>query len=84
MGTKGYDIFFTDPDTVEEMRCKVCGTLCKVERNVTGPTGWVEAMGKRGHWRDEFVCPNSGKPWHEKALELAMQIDEFPASESPK
>jgi hypothetical protein len=40
MPTKGYDVFYTEPDTVDEMYCKVCGTLCDVERSVIGPTSF--------------------------------------------
>ena len=45
MPVRGYDIFDTDPDVIEGMACKVCGTLCNVERNLTGPTGG------RSQWR---------------------------------
>ena len=75
MATKGYDLFFTEPDSEVEMRCKICGTICEVERSMTGPTGWVEAVGKRGHWHDEFLCPHSGQPWHEQAFRLVNEIE---------
>jgi len=79
MSTKGYDIFHFKPDTVDEMHCKVCGTICLVERNVTGPTGFAEAMAKRSHLHDVFNCPNSGIPWHEQALELVLEIEKTPS-----
>jgi hypothetical protein len=76
MPTKGYDVFYTEPDTVDEIYCKVCGTLCDVERSVIGPTSFGESIAKRGHWHDYFCCPNTGQPWHEKALKLAIEIDQ--------
>jgi hypothetical protein len=76
MPTKGYDVFYTEPDTVDEMYCKVCSTLCDVERSVIGPTGFAESLAMRGHWHDRFVCPHAGKSWHEKALQLAIEIDQ--------
>lgn len=79
MPVKGYDLFFTEPDSVEEMCCKVCGTVCEVERSMTGPTGWAEAVAKRGHWHDEYRCPHSSQPWHEQALRLVIEIEKSPS-----
>ena len=76
MSYKGYDVFYTDPDAEEEMFCKVCNTRCNVERSLTGPTGWLESMAGRGHWHDRFSCPYSGKPWHDKALEIYLEMEE--------
>jgi len=28
---KGYDLFFRDPGTVDEIRCRVCGSKCDVK-----------------------------------------------------
>lgn len=44
-------------DSVDEVYCEVCGSLCDVERNVLGATGWAEAMGKHKHFHDRFICP---------------------------
>lgn len=79
MPMKGYDVFYTEPDEVKTMHCKVCGTLCNVERSVHGPTGWIEGMAGRGHWHDKFECPHSGNPWHEQAIKLFMKIEETPS-----
>jgi hypothetical protein len=79
MATKGYDVFYTETDACEEMHCKVCNTLCLVERSMTGPTGWAEAVAGRGHWHDVFRCPNSRKDWHEQALRLIIEIEETPS-----
>jgi hypothetical protein len=76
MPTGGYDVFYTEPDTVDEMYCKVCATLCDVKRSVFGPTGFAESMAKRGYWHDRLICPHSGKSWHIKALQLAIEIDQ--------
>jgi hypothetical protein len=66
MSFKGYDVFFTEPGKLNEMECKVCGTLCQVDRDTIGPTSWAEAMGKRGHKHDKFYCPYSEEAWHKK------------------
>jgi len=79
MAMKGYDVFHTDPDTVDSMYCKVCGSLCNVQRSVHGPTSWIEGMGGRGHWHDEFRCPHSGHHWHDLALQLVMKIEKTPS-----
>jgi hypothetical protein len=76
MPTKDYDVFYIEPDTVDKMHCKVCGTLCDVERSVIGPTGFAESIAKRGHWYDRFSCPHTDKPWHEMALQLAIEINQ--------
>ena len=76
---KGYDSFYLEPDSQDEMVCKVCGTTCHVERNVIGPTGWVEGMAGRGHWHDKFQCPHRNAAWHKKALDLVMEIEKTPS-----
>ena len=76
MPTKGYDLFYTEPDEVESMYCKVCGSPCDVERSLHGPTGWASAMAQRGIWHDRFICPHAGKEWHARALEIFMQKEE--------
>jgi len=58
----------------DKMYCKVWGALCNIDRSLHGPTGFAESMAKRGHWHDRFTCPHTGKPWHNKALELAQEI----------
>lgn len=75
----GYDIFYTAPDTVEQIHCRVCHSLCDVERNLTGPTAWAEASARRGHWHDEFACPHRQKEWHKQALELVLEIEKTPS-----
>ena len=79
MPVKGYDCFYSEPDSHEEMVCKVCGTTCDVERSVIGPTGWAEGMAGRGHWHDKFQCPHRNSSWHKTALELVMEIEKTPS-----
>lgn len=79
MSERGYDYFVSEPDLHEEMHCKVCGSLCDVERGMTGATSFVEAMGKRGHRHDLFICPYSKQPWHDQALRLVKEIQKSPS-----
>lgn len=76
---RGYALFTTEPDEIEKMTCQVCGTLCNVERSIHAPTGWAEAMGRRGHWHDKFTCPHIDEAWHEQALELLVNIEDSPS-----
>ena len=64
----GYESFTTEPDTVDQMHCKVCGTLCNVDRSLHGPTGFAESLARRGHWLDRFVRPHTGKSWHYEVM----------------
>ena len=80
MATKGYDVFFPDPDTVEEMKCKVCGTTCDVKRGVEGPTSFAGAMSGSKRKHDRFSCPYDGERWHSQALHIVQEIE---ASYSP-
>lgn len=79
MSMKNYDVFYTEPNTVDEMFCKVCGTRCEVERGLFGPTSWAEAQAEGGHWHDRFICPHSCKPWHETAVDLYFEMEETPS-----
>ncbi len=76
---KGYDVFFEKPGDVEERFCRVCGTLCKVERNRVGPTGWVAAMAKKDSLHDYFYCRYKNEGWHAQALKLVQAIEETPS-----
>lgn len=72
----GYDFFQTEPNTVKEIKCKVCGAICNVKRNEYGPTSWITAMANKKQHHDEFTCPNAEKEWHEDALDLLEEIEE--------
>jgi len=79
MARKGHDFFIAEPDSREERHCRVCNAPCKAMRNVFGPTGFVSAMAKKFTYHDEFVCPHTDEPWHQKALQLAVAIDDTPS-----
>lgn len=79
MAHKGYELFMTEPDTVDEMTCKVCGSICDVKRGVNGPTSFGEAMGKGTHLHDRFDCPDRKEKWHEQALELFQEMEKNPS-----
>ena len=72
---KGYDVFFEKPNTVERLKCKVCDSVCNVNRNAYGPTGHLSAMSGNLVLHDHFYCPNIGKQWHDSALDLVQEID---------
>ncbi len=70
----GFEIFYTTPQQVDEMSCRVCGAVCDVKRDVYEPANFLMAQSKISDLYDVFSCPNAGKPWHEKALKLALEI----------
>lgn len=72
----GWDIVYTEPGQCEQVICRVCGETMKAERDVTGPTGWAEAMAKKGHPHDTFYCTKAKEKWHvqvRKLKQLALQ-----------
>jgi hypothetical protein len=75
MGMKGMDVFFEDPGVVKEYKCRVCETICEVERNRLGPTGFCEAMAGLKSHHDRFECPHSDKEWHEKARDILSEAE---------
>ena len=79
MAQKGHDFFIAEPNSGEAKRCRVCDSPCKSTPNVFGPTGFISAMAKSFTYHDEFVCPHTDELWHEKALQLAISIDETPS-----
>lgn len=79
MGYIGINAFFQKPGKVKEMRCKACNSVCKVTRNRYGPTSTASAMLKKSFYHDYFDCPNSGKDWHEKAVELWRAMNDTPS-----
>jgi hypothetical protein len=76
---KGYDSFFEAPGNVTEHICQVCGSVCMVERNRLGPTGWAAAIAKAETLHDYFHCPHHDQPWHSQALELVQAIESTPS-----
>ena len=76
---KGYDVFYIEPGKVDEMICGVCGSRCKVRRNVKGPVSFASAMGRMQIEHDYFWCPNSEAEWHSQALNLVEAIEDTPS-----
>jgi hypothetical protein len=75
----GWDLFTPPPGEAERMDCRVCGAGMDAARGLTGPTGFAEAMARRGHLHDRFTCPNSGEPWHREALALRQAMEDTPS-----
>ena len=64
--------YFPAPGKVRKAECGICDAKMNVERNVFGPTGFAEAMGKGGHLHDSFYCPNYSEEWHKKIVDMKM------------
>ena len=79
MARTGFDFFISEPNSTDEKSCRVCGSKCRVTRNVFGPTGFASAVAKKFSAHDEAVCPHTDETWHDKALQLAVAIDETPS-----
>jgi len=75
MSMKGYDTFYTEPGEYDAMYCNVCGADCSAKRNVSNPTGYMEAMARSEHLHDLFVCPHRDEEWHARALRLVKEIE---------
>lgn len=72
---KGYDAFYEEPGTYDEKLCKVCGEKCLVMRDQFGPVGWATAVGLIKVPHDYFYCSNSKQLWHQKALEIILEME---------
>lgn len=75
----GYDSFTPDPGDWDgqEVRCKACDHIMDVRKNRKGPTCYAMAMAKSEREYDHYVCPNSGKDWHTKVIELLIESKNF-------
>ena len=71
--------FSFDLGLVKEKKCRVCGSVCTVMRNVVGPTSWAGSMTgvKREH--DYFHCPCVEESWHKQAEELYNEKEKTPS-----
>jgi len=76
MGVKGYDTFFEKPGKIDKKNCEVCGTECNVKRGVMGATCFAQAVGGGRSLHDYFYCPNNEQKWHEKAVEMKMELND--------
>ncbi len=54
----------------EQINCKACGSVCNVERDCYGPTGFVQGMAGSKTIHDLFECPNTAQEWHIQAITL--------------
>jgi len=72
---KGYDVFYTEPNTKQEIKCKVCAAICCVNRNAKGSTGFLSAISGNHTLHDKFYCPNTGRDWHIIALALTQEVE---------
>jgi hypothetical protein len=79
MATQGYDYLTTEPDQLEEWKCKVCNTPTVVTRGLYGPVSWASAIAKSFHHYDVFVCPFADDDWHHQAYRLVVAIEETPS-----
>jgi len=75
MGLMHYEVFIRPQGTVDEMKCKVCGSTCEVERGRIGATGLASAMCNQKVKHDHFKCSHIGEGWHEQALGVAQEIE---------
>ena len=83
MSEKGYDVFLVIADDngrhLQGLDCKVCGSECDVQRDVTGPMSWGGAMAGIHKKHDVFTCPHSYDAWHIQALRLIKAVEETPS-----
>lgn len=79
MTTRREGYWSTRPGELTRVDCHVCGATCAITRDVFGPTGFAEAMAKRGHWHDRVDCPNAGLDWHDRIHELKHQLAKTPS-----
>ncbi len=67
------------PGEISEMKCKVCGTVCDVERNCKGMKSMGAAMAGMLNDHDQFTCPRSADEWHIRARKLMEEIARTPS-----
>lgn len=62
-----------NPGEMRTARCGICSAQMNVTRNVFGSTSWAEAIARRKHLHDRFVCPSYSRKWHERAGALMLE-----------
>ena len=67
------------PGEISEMKCKVCGTVCDVERNCKGIKSVFAGMAGMFEDHDRYTCPRSDDEWHVRARELMEEIARTPS-----
>jgi hypothetical protein len=79
MANLGYDYFVDKPGNLDEWRCRICGSIATVTRNVFGPTSTASSLAKVFVHHDIFVCPHADVDWHHQAYRLLNAIEETPS-----
>ena len=72
-------IFHRAPGAESQLRCRVCGAVCRVERGTYGPTCFAEALAGHQRAHDRFTCPRAAEPWHAGALRLYLERQRNPS-----
>ncbi len=68
---KNIDSFYVvPPGSKQEVICRACGTACDVDRDQTGPTGYLSAMAKAKIPHDHWYCPFSQEEWHRQLVRM--------------
>lgn len=62
----------TEPGEFAEKRCKICNNICKVTRNLNGPTYFVMAASRRMY--DSFRCTYVDNESHKLAFCLYFEV----------
>lgn len=62
-----------DAGEVETVYCGVCDSVMEVQRNVNGPRGWVQAMGRGNSSHDVFNCSLRENDWHKQVVAIRKE-----------
>lgn len=73
--------FTPECGTQDAMDCDICGENMDIQRDVNGPTGLAEAMGKMRHMHDVFSCPFRETEWHKQAASLIAAAHKTPSKQ---
>ena len=75
VGQRCLDRFIAEPNELQAVACRVCGSRCEVTRNVLHVGMATTAVGARGP-HDRFECPHRDASWHRRARRLVTEIEE--------
>lgn len=62
-----------------EVFCGICKSKCEERRNIDGPRGFVQAMGRGTSLHDAWHCPHINDDWHEQAERLLEMANATPS-----
>jgi len=71
--------FSPSPGEYESINCDTCNTKMDVIRGVYGPTSSIEAMARRKHLHDSFICSHRGEMWHIQVDRLQLLATKTPS-----